>query len=121
MNQFYLPSKIKISKRSFSSAELRKIIFFLAYISLFASQSSFAGQGIHGAKTVFTSNGILNEFTTLTANANTGATSLTVAASALNTNLRFGGNLVAGELVLVIQMQGASMTTTGLTNSSAWG
>ena len=33
----------------------------------------------------------------------------------------FSGNLASGELVLIIQMQGAAMNTTGLTNSSGWG
>jgi len=38
----------------------------------------------------------------------------------LNTNARFAGNLVAGELVMIIQMQGATLNTASAT-SSTWG
>lgn len=75
---------------------------------------------MHGAKTVSTTNVILNEFTTLTADVSIGATSISVAASSLNTNARFSGNLSVGELVMIIQMQGATMNTFSATTST-WG
>ncbi len=73
-----------------------------------------------GAKTVSTTNVILNEFTTLSAYASAGATSITVASSTMNSHARFSGNLAAGELVIIIQMQGATMNT-ATTTSSTWG
>ncbi len=73
-----------------------------------------------GAYTVTATNAVLNEFTTLTANASAGATSITVASSTMNSHSRFSGNLAAGELVMIIQMQGATMTTSS-TTSSTWG
>lgn len=76
---------------------------------------SFAGLGMHGAKTVNTTNVILNEFTTLTADVSIGATAISVAASSLNANSRFSGNLSVGELVMIIQMQSATMNTSSAT------
>ncbi len=78
--------------------------------------TSSAAIGMHGAKTVSTSNVKLNEYTNLTANAASGATSLTVTNSRLNSNSRFSGNMVAGELILIIQMQGATITTSDNAN-----
>src|SRR5205814_1118747 len=85
-----------------------------------ASKKTFASLGMHGAKTVSTTNVILNEFTALTANAVAGATSITVASSSLNANGRFASGLSSGELVMIIQMQGATMNTAS-NASSAWG
>lgn len=94
----------------------------LLYVTalLFFWDQSLASLGMHGAKTVTTSNVILNEFTTLNANATSGALSVTVGSSSLNANSRFTGNLAAGELILIIQMQGATMNTAS-TTSSTWG
>lgn len=49
----------------------------------------------------------VNEFTSLSADAAAGASIINVAASSLNANSRFSGALAAGDLVMVIQMQGA--------------
>ena len=75
-------------------------------------QPAFAAVGIHGNKTVSGTNVILNEYTTLGSNASSGSTSLTVANAYLNQNSRFAGNLSAGELILIIQMQGATIDET---------
>ncbi|MCX6294754.1 MAG: gliding motility-associated C-terminal domain-containing protein [Bacteroidetes bacterium] len=107
---------------------------------LFISTSvSFAQRAIDGNKIINTVNTIVNEYTTLTANATAGATTITVASSDLNANNRFGvtsaGNsLNAGDLIMIIQMQGPSSTTTssiefpagsgqfyGFPNDSTWG
>ena len=112
-----------ISFRDLVIQESNFIHLFLlvfAYCSLGASINSFAGLGMHGAKTVSTTNVILNEFTTLSANVSAGATSITVASSSLNANSRFTGNLAAGELVMIIQMQGATINKASPT-SSTWG
>ena len=94
------------------------IVFVFSFFS--SVKNSFAGFGMHGAKTVNTSNVILNEFTTLNANVTAGASSITVASSTLNANSRFTGNLSAGELVMIIQMQGATINSTDV-NASTWG
>ena len=84
-----------------------------------------------GNKIVATNNAIINEYTTLTNNANSGDTQIQVQNSNLNTNNRFAAPLVAGDLIMIIQMQGASLsggffvglnnTTFGLPNDSTWG
>ncbi len=94
--------------------------FIILLFILGMQQATFAGLGMHGAKTVTASNVILNEFTTLNADVSAGSTSITVGNSGLNANTRFTGNLVAGELVMIIQMQGATMNTAS-TVSSTWG
>ena len=81
------------------------------YISLFLVlfvSFSFAQRGIDGNKLVNAAGTIVNEYTNLTADAAAGATSITVTASGLNANVRFGaGNsLAAGDLIMIIQMQG---------------
>lgn len=86
----------------------------------------FAQRGKDGAKTVSTANNVVNEYTALTANATAGSTTLTVAASSLNANSRFTGPLAAGDLVMVIQMQGAAILGTLSGNiatpyDSTWG
>ncbi|MGD0711169.1 MAG: hypothetical protein ABR968_08285, partial [Bacteroidales bacterium] len=80
------------------------IIFFISF-SLF----SFAQRGKNGAKTVTAANTVVNEYTTLNTDATAGATSITVANSGLNSNSRFPTTLSAGDLILIIQVQGASI------------
>ncbi len=82
----------------------------LAFCFILLSGFLFGQRGKNGAMTV-SSTVLVNEYTALTANAAAGATSVTVAGSGLNTNARFGGNLAAGDLVMIIQMQGASIKT----------
>ncbi|WP_226163339.1 T9SS type A sorting domain-containing protein [Hymenobacter terricola] len=53
---------------------------------------------------------ILNEYTPLTATAAVNATTLTVGNSALNANGRFAADLAAGDLLLVVQPQGATIS-----------
>ncbi len=68
----------------------------------------FSQRGKNGNLTV-SSAIVVNEYTTLTADAATGNTSITVANSGLNAKGRFAGNLAAGDLVMIIQMQGDSV------------
>lgn len=77
---------------------------------LIAFNYSFSQRGKDGPKTVSTANTVVNAYTTLTANATTGNTSITVANSALNTN--FSNSLSAGDLIMIIQMQGATLNGT---------
>lgn len=73
-----------------------------------------------GTKTVSTANNVVNEYTTLTANAVSGASTITVASSTLNTNGRFPGNLAPGDLIMIIQVQGATIVGTPPTQWDPW-
>ena len=72
---------------------------------------------------------IVNEYTTLTANATSGSTSITVSNSSLNSHSRFSASLAAGDLVMIIQLQGATINgipnplspTIAKPNDSSWG
>lgn len=83
--------------------------FFIILFFIFSGAVSFAQRGKDGNTTINTANKIVNEYTTLTFDATTGATTLNVAASSLNANNRFSGNLAAGDLIMIIQMQGAKI------------
>jgi len=104
------------------------------YILLFASVGAsvvFAQRGKDGNVTVNTANRIVNEYTTLTANVAAGAITIPVAASGLNANSRFAATLAPGDLIMIIQMQGATINGTlsgggppatyGLPNDETWG
>ena len=82
---------------------------FLVINLLSKNTFGISSMGVHGTKTISTSNVIVNEFTSLSANAAAGASSITVAASSLNANSRFSGSLQSGELIMIIQMQGATI------------
>ncbi len=84
---------------------------FLILILFFQAVFLFSQRGKHGALTVATPSLRVNEYTSLTANALAGATLLQVANSNLNANGRFAGNLQIGDLVMIIQMQGAQIKT----------
>ena len=91
----------------------------LALLVLLGSFRPAAAQpGKDGARTVATAGAVLNEYTALTANAAQGATTLTVANSALNANGRFGAALAAGDLLLLVQPQGAAI---GAANDGSYG
>ena len=88
--------------------------YFILIAFTVASLFSFAQRGKDGSLTVTTANRILNEYTTLTADAAAGSTSITVAASGLNANARFTASLAPGDLIMIIQMQGASLSGTSV-------
>lgn len=97
---------------------------FWFFLSCLYSGLLFAQPGKDGSKTVSAPNTIINDYTTLTANASIGATTLAVVNSALNTG--FAGSLGAGDLVMIIQMQGATILGTPSGNvatpaDSSWG
>ena len=95
---------------AFSVAAIAGATFFIIN-NLGTSESALANPGKDGTKTITALNTIVNEYTTLSSNVSAGGTSLTVASSTLNANSRFAGSLAAGDLVLIIQMQGASIST----------
>lgn len=80
---------------------------FIIFFSI--ASISYAQLGKDGNGNVNTTNHIVNEYTALTADAATGNSSISVSASGLNTNNRFSGNLGPGDLIMIIQMQGATI------------
>ena len=84
---------------------IRTLLFMAFYLN---SIVLFAQMGKNGALTTSTTS-ILNDYTPLTANATAGTNLLNVVSSVLNT--RIATPLAAGDLIFIIQMQGASMTT----------
>jgi gliding motility-associated-like protein len=73
--------------------------------------NSNAQRGKDLAKTISAA-AVVNEYTALTADAPAGSTTLNVTANTLNANNRFAGPLAPGDLILIIQMQGASLKGT---------
>jgi len=86
-----------------------KCALILTGILFMVSFQLTAQRGKDGAVTVTTANQILNEYTTLTVNAAAGSTNLQVASSGLNANGRFSSALAAGDLIYIIQVQGATI------------
>ncbi|MBI3136301.1 MAG: gliding motility-associated C-terminal domain-containing protein [Bacteroidetes bacterium] len=68
---------------------------------------------------LITNTQVVNEYTALSQDANPGDMTLTVLNSGLNTNGNFSGPLAAGDLIMIIQMQGASIQ--GNINDITWG
>ena len=87
---------------------LKESFLLLFFIGL--SFLSFSQRGKDGPRTINTANVIVNEYTRLTADASIGSTSITVAASGLNANARFAASLAPGDLIMIIQMQGATLS-----------
>ena len=89
---------------------MKTIKLFLSTILIFSLGLAIGQKGKHGS---YTQSGttIVNEFTTLSSDAAAASTLITVANSSLNSNSYtwFSGNLEAGDLVLIIQMQGADI------------
>ncbi len=81
---------------------LLSVLFCLVSVCLFAQR------GKDGSPTITTTVEV-NEYTYLTANATAGNTTITVAGSTLNAHNRFSANLAPGDLIMIIQMQGATL------------
>src|ERR1700722_8993543 len=86
-----------------------KLTSFLCLCSLLFFHPAVNGQKGKNGPLIVASTIEINEYTTLTANAFTGNTSITVASSILNSHARFLASLSAGDLIMIIQMQGASL------------
>ena len=67
-----------------------------------------AQRGKHGSKTI-SGTEVINEYTSLSADATSGTNTITVVSNTLNANGRFSGALTSGDLILIIQIQGASI------------
>ncbi len=94
-----------------------KGIVYLSIFFVFISQS-FAQRGKDG-NPVISSTQIVNDYTSVTANASIGDTIITVTNSTLNNN--FSSNLSQGDLILIYQPQGATLDNNNPLNSSSWG
>jgi PKD repeat protein len=88
----------------------KKNLYTFSFLFLFTAMFALAQRGKDGAKVIGAANTNVNEYTTLTANAAAGVTSITVANSALNTSGYFAAPLAPGDLVMLIQIQGATIT-----------
>ncbi|MFM7724837.1 MAG: hypothetical protein ACKO7O_08600, partial [Bacteroidota bacterium] len=85
-----------------------KILFsFIAFFCLLGS-SVFAQRGKNGSYTVTTLNATLNSYTSLNTNASAGQSVITVASNSMVGGF-FNGVLTPGDLILIVQMQGASL------------
>ena len=91
------------------------IPFFLLFITM----QLIAQPGKQGTFTVVSNNTIVNEYTTLSQDAKTGDNLIDVVNSTLNSNNRFSNVLSAGDLIFIIQLQGATIKTN--VNDSTWG
>lgn len=80
----------------------------------------FSQRAKDGNNTVTAANSVVNTYTNVTANATAGATSVTVANNALTGGV-FGGSLAQGDLVMIIQMQGASLAINSDPSNGNWG
>lgn len=104
-----------------------RISFLLLLLLL---QLTTSGQrGKEGIKVITTSGTIVNEYSSLTTDAIAGSSSITVNNSSLNANNQFPASLTTGDLIFIIQMQGAaingapSMSDPNIAtpNDSTWG
>jgi len=90
------------------------------YLLLFCYSISYCQKGIDGVGSISGASTVVNEYTYLTSDAAVGATSITVNNNNLNTNGRFStGPLAAGSLIMIIQMQGATINSAA--SDSTWG
>jgi hypothetical protein len=109
---------------------IKKIIFTCICFALITNKT-FAQRGKNGSNTITTANAIVNEYAVLTADASTGNTTIVVDNNALNTNNRFSAALSQGDLIMIVQTQGANIfgnpfvdgngITFGAPKDSSWG
>ena len=85
------------------------VFWLLSALVLFTGQWSIAQRGKDGPRTISAINTVVNEYTLLTADAFAGNNTLSVNNSNLNLNSRFSAPLAAGDLLLLIQLQGAEL------------
>ena len=90
----------------------------LLFFCCFALHLS-AQRAKNGSYTVTAANTQINAYTGVTANAAAGATSITVASNTLASGV-LGTPLAPGDLIMIIQMQGATMDV-DVTPTASWG
>ena len=100
------------------------LVLLTSIVAIFSS----AQRGKDGTFTVANPNSIVNSYTSLTANAAIGNTSISVTNSALNTGtvgFTYAAPLAQGDLIMIIQTQGAELdintyTVTGFGGNYTW-
>ena len=80
----------------------------LSYLFLFSIVCVFAQRGKDGSYTANAANTLVNSYTALTANATAGQSVITVSSNSMVGGF-FAGVLVPGDLIMIIQMQGATL------------
>lgn len=91
----------------------------LTLLALLAPSKASAQAGREGMRTIASSDTVLNRYTTLSAAASVGASTITVTSVAALSSADYASNaLSAGDLLLVYQAQGAAIDTS---NTSAYG
>ncbi|MDF1672623.1 MAG: gliding motility-associated C-terminal domain-containing protein [Vicingaceae bacterium] len=95
---------------------MRLLLIILSFA--FIVSNTFGQRGKDGAKSTSVASEVVNAYTTLTANANIGATTITVANSTLN--IPSLGNLEQGDLIMIYQVQGASLDDSLVGNINNW-
>ena len=88
--------------------------------AVFLFFSVYSQRAKDGNYTVTAANTVINTYTTVTANATVGSNSVTVANNALTGGV-FSGALAQGDLVMIIQMQGASLNINTDPSDGDWG
>jgi hypothetical protein len=91
--------------------------FLCLYYFIILGQSLLGQVGFMGAGNIIGSNIDINTSTYLTSDASLGSTFITVNSSSLSGSV-FSGNLASGDLILIIQMQGA---TINIANNASYG
>lgn len=104
--------------------------FLYSVLLIFIISNVYAQRGKNGAK-IITATEIVNEYAVLTANAVANDVSITVDNNTLNANNRFGTPLGQGDLIMIMQAQGAEIfgntfidgngDTFGAPKDSSWG
>lgn len=104
------------------SQTMKKVVFAISFAAiagavifvmnnLGTSEDALANPGKDGTRTITAANTIVNEYTYLTHDVSAAATQIRCNSTTLNANSRFSGNLAAGDLLLIIQVQGATINT----------
>lgn len=96
-----------------------KKLLILALAIVGVISSALAQKSKHLDKTI-ASTEVVNEYTSLSADANAGDAIINVASSSLNDNGRFATNLETGDLIFIIQVQGATINDANRKDFS-WG
>jgi len=97
---------------------------FQLFIFLLLSSCLYSQRGVLGNETIGVQDTWVNTYTYLTAQANPGDTQITVDDNTMSGAL-FTGNLAAGDLILIVQMQGVAVdvntTPAAPVSSGGWG
>lgn len=97
---------------------MKTLVLLPVFLLLVFQTTSFSQIGKDGNVTITTTE-VVNEYTALSQDADPGDMTLTVLNAGLNVNGNFSGPLEAGDLIMIVQMQGASIL--GGVNNITWG